>query len=60
MLKIRGDKNIANSFNNYITSIGEDMANSIQDTKGFEKHLTTFGQLSFKLEPLLEEDLKPY
>ena len=44
---VSGNKNIANSFNNYFTSIGEDMANSIQDTEGFEKHLTTFGHLSF-------------
>ena len=55
---ISGDKNIANSFNNYFTSIGEDMANSIQDTEGFEQHLITFGHLSFKLEPLLEEDVE--
>ena len=45
---ISGNKNIANSFNNYFTSIGEDMANSIQDTEGFEKHLTTIGHLSFQ------------
>ena len=37
---ISGDKNIANSFNNYFTSIGEDMANSIPTTEGYEKHLT--------------------
>ena len=55
---ISGDKNIANSFNNYFTSIGEDMANSIPITDGFERHLTTFGHLSFKLEPLLEEDVE--
>ena len=55
---ISGDKNIANSFNNYFTSIGEDMANSIPNTDGFEKHLTHFRHLSFQLEPLLEEDVE--
>ena len=34
------------------------MANSIQDTDSFEQHLITFGHLSFKREPLLEEDVE--
>ena len=34
------------------------MANSIPDTEGYEQHLTTFGHLSFKLEPLFEEDVE--
>ena len=55
---ITSDKNIGNSFNNYFTSIGEDMTNSIPDTEGYVQHLTTFGHLCFKLEPLLKEDVE--
>ena len=37
--KISGNKNIANTFNTYFTSIGEDMANSITNTDGYERNL---------------------
>ena len=52
---ISGDKNIANSFNSYFASIGED---NIPNTDGYEQPLTNFGHLCFTLEPLLEEDVE--
>ena len=54
---LTNDFEIANGFNDYFASIGQEMADSMPDTPGYEEYLK-FTKHRFSLEPLETSDLE--
>ena len=52
---LNNDFEIANGFNDYFASIGQEMANSLPDTPGYEEYLK-FTNQNFSLELLETSD----
>ena len=57
-VSIRHKKPIANAFNNYFTSIGKAMADSLPKVDGFEDHLGLICKYKMGLKPLEKEDVE--
>lgn len=55
---IKGNRNIANGFNDYFASIGTDMADSIPDKEGFDKYLpNSYLSTAFDLHEVTVEEV---
>ena len=52
---ISGDKNIANAFNQYFTSIGTDMANSLPSEDSFQEFLSFYTEDVFHIQQVEQE-----
>ena len=57
-MPIKGEKDIANSFNEYFASIGMDMAESLPTEEGYEKYLNFTPDNSFSLARTTEEEVE--